>query len=350
MDVDAVSPPAAAAHDPHDSHPVAGPSTLFPVSPLFLLPPAPIAPPPLLTCSEDILQRFHLLPAYDKFVRPVPGPVPSDKSTNHPPNPDKGKGKEKEGDDNGEGVEDEVEKDWRRQNNYRYLIKGLPGSHSTKKDNFLGDKVNAPPKQHIDVVPFEFPLERNPFIVDGLGIPGWAGKFDEETSKEERRRRKEAKRQAKMAAVGLTQIDTSVAASTPAPATSTPTTATPVVQSAARARDNTPRPATPTNTTAPPRGVKREREPDEPSHPPMTGGRPANGVASSYSPPNANGATPAAVRPAQINGTMTHPVAATNGRAGVEGARPRPKKPRMDIQGQAREMLAPAQQPTPQGV
>jgi len=38
-------------------------------------------------------------------------------------------------------------------------------------------------------------------------------------------------------------------------------------------------------------------------------------------------------------------------KAGVPGVRPRPiKKQRMDIQGQARDVAAPVQQPTPQGV
>jgi len=45
------------------------------------------------------------------------------------------------------------------------------------------------------------------------------------------------------------------------------------------------------------------------------------------------------------------PKLTVNARAGTAGIRPRPtKKQKMDVQGQARDVTAPVQQPTPQGV
>jgi hypothetical protein len=89
-------------------------------------------PPAYLTSTQDLLARFQLLPAYDKYVRPYVAPV--DHGHDHPPTPgatDKGKGKEKEfamatPDDGQDGDEEDGGK--KKKNSYKHLIKGVPGA------------------------------------------------------------------------------------------------------------------------------------------------------------------------------------------------------------------------------
>ena len=97
-------------------------------------------PPVYFRSTQDLLATFHLLDAYDKYVRPS-----NDKEDNEPSSPtapsaaDKGKGKEKEvtgaspppqtpaadpdDDDLGGGKGDK-----KRKNTYKHLIKGAPGA------------------------------------------------------------------------------------------------------------------------------------------------------------------------------------------------------------------------------
>jgi hypothetical protein len=139
------------------------------VSPYSLHPPQSLAdnpntpaPPPSkqhLASTQDLLARFHLLPAYDRYVRPftLPGDdpalqqQPNDPQTPAPgpsvlaPSPatgsvDKGKGRERDSavatpaeadfadagdadDDDAPGAKGEKKK----KNTYKHLIKGIPG-------------------------------------------------------------------------------------------------------------------------------------------------------------------------------------------------------------------------------
>jgi hypothetical protein len=103
-------------------------------------PPAPI----YLTSTQDLLARFNLLPSYDKYVRPYITAAGHDHPPTPTPVPDiKGKGKEKEAvspaaaqspgddhdhdhDDDGDGPGGKGEK--KKKNNYKHLIKGVPGA------------------------------------------------------------------------------------------------------------------------------------------------------------------------------------------------------------------------------
>ncbi|KAI0049920.1 hypothetical protein FA95DRAFT_1488138 [Auriscalpium vulgare] len=350
MDIDL--DPSSSSH----TNAAAGPSTLPDIPPLFLLPPLPQRPPPLLDSTHDLISRFHLLPAYDKFVRPLIGP---DESSNHPPSPgpiptpvtasfDKGKGKERDPGTPGvpsaatpaaQADNDDDGKDGKKnKNTYRHLIKGMPGRHSTKKDDFLTNIVQVPPKQHIDITPFDLRTQRDAFSVSLEGLKGWsihALVLESSQAREDRKKRKELKRLAK--AQGLP-----IPPSLPTPTTATaqplaPSNPTPnphplhaptngAGAPAQRAGSSTPR-ASP----APARGVKRELAEDD-AH--------TNGLSTA---PVQNGAPG--------RGSISGPSGAgTAIKAGVAGVRPRPvKKQRVDVQGQARD-VHPLQQPTPQGV
>jgi len=87
----------------------------------------PSRPPPYFKSTEDLLSKFQLLSAYDSYVRPfLP---PEDMS------PDKGKGKQRDmspiPDPHSMHINDldDDELDRRKKkNNYKHLIKGIPGS------------------------------------------------------------------------------------------------------------------------------------------------------------------------------------------------------------------------------
>jgi len=106
---------------------------------------------------------------------------------------------------------------------------------------------------------------------------------------------------------------------------------------------------TPTNVDQ--RGKKREREDGN-----VVG---MNGLVNGVAPPH-TGVLPTglvAQPPPQALTTNGYgngigpPKLTVNSRAGTAGIRPRPtKKQKMDVQGQARDVTAPVQQPTPQGV
>ena len=110
----------------------------------------PAAPPQAyrahLSSTQDLLARFDLLPAYDKYVRPFTtstetgldqmGSPPSTKLNGNGAM-DKGKGREVVDTpntpglpDGGDGDDDEGmggKGDKKKKNNYKYLLKGIPG-------------------------------------------------------------------------------------------------------------------------------------------------------------------------------------------------------------------------------
>ena len=111
--------------------------------------PPPLAsppPPPLLESTQDLISRFHLLTAYDKFVRPFISQEHDPHASHHlpttpavAPSSDKGKGKER---DPGTPTiasaatpgthhdpdDDEGRDGKKKKNTYRHLIRGIPGA------------------------------------------------------------------------------------------------------------------------------------------------------------------------------------------------------------------------------
>ncbi|RDB26264.1 putative membrane protein C14C4.07 [Hypsizygus marmoreus] len=207
---------------------VAGPSNSRPSPPpssphtpqLFLPPPGqPDTHPTYLSSTQDLLARFYLLPAYDKYVRPfaAPGETGLDQLASIPLTPgttgglDKGKGKEVVGTpgtpgvhDAGDGDDEEGGKgDKKKRNNYKHLIKGIPGKHSMKKDDYLSTMMQVPPKQRIHITPFDTKTQREAFTVSLEGLKGWnpnALVLESAQAREDRKRRKETKRLQKLQA------------------------------------------------------------------------------------------------------------------------------------------------------
>jgi hypothetical protein len=104
-------------------------------------------PPRLLESTQDLISRFHLLTAYDKFVRPFITQEHDPNTAQLPTTPavpslsDKGKGKERDpgtptvasaatpGTHN-DPDDDEGRDGKKKKNTYRHLIKGVPGTQS----------------------------------------------------------------------------------------------------------------------------------------------------------------------------------------------------------------------------
>ncbi|KII85018.1 hypothetical protein PLICRDRAFT_31856 [Plicaturopsis crispa FD-325 SS-3] len=341
----------------------AGPSTL---PELFLPPQPPPRPAPQLTSTQDLLARFHLLPAYDKYVRPAYANNDDDPPLS-PASPS-AKGKERELTPMGDDEKGEKKKN---KNSYKHLIKGIPGKHSMKKDDFLTVAMAVPPKERLRIAPFDLRTQREAFSVSLEGLKGWntnALVLESAQAREDRKKRKELK---KLAKAQSQQPSTPASAPTPGslpqpangkprppvintasaaptrvgtPRTATPRTATPVVTPMQRtgtpvalpASANTPQQPPPLSQAQPPgqgpgkKGKKRDREREE------------NGASG-----NSNASLVASVGQAEPG--QARPVIA-NAKAGTAGIRPRPlKKQRMDSQGQARDILPVQQQPTPQG-
>ncbi|KAH9995788.1 hypothetical protein BJV77DRAFT_1059622 [Russula vinacea] len=312
-------PPSPSTQQSPHHNAIAGPSSIPLNSSLFLLEPASLPPPPLLESTHDLISRFHLLTAYDKFVRPFgkgkerdPG-TPTVASaatpgTHHDPDDDEGRDGKK------------------KKNTYRHLIRGIPGKHSIKKDDFLTTIVQVPPKQHIPIASFDPRTQNEAFTVSLEGLKGWnihALVPESTQAREDRKKRKELKKLAKAQGSAVP-----LSVGTPLP--STPTAPTPTQPPAQPPRTSTPIPVS--------RGVKREFEDNVLAQLNTQGQGPGSVTASS-----SDGVSPTL-------GQMQKPGTA---KAGVPGARPRPvKKQRVDMQGQARDMhpLPPIQQPTPQGV
>jgi len=150
----------------------------------------PSRPPPYFKSTEDLLSKFQLLSAYDSYVRPF---LPPDDMS-----PDKGKGKQRDMSPIPQphsvhiNDQDDDELDRRKtKNSYKHLIKGIPGSmtlciqfqpallltrptgkHSTKKDDFLTTIMQVPPKQRINIVPFDSVTQRDAFSVGLDGLKG----------------------------------------------------------------------------------------------------------------------------------------------------------------------------------
>ncbi|KAI0346311.1 hypothetical protein BDW22DRAFT_741409 [Trametopsis cervina] len=181
-------------HPLQPTNSLAGPSTIAdqPLIPTVYLPP-PLERPkprPYFDSTQDLLARFQLLSAYDKYVRPYSLPVgvagTSQELVTAPT--DKGKGKEKEvlprevaspaaaqtpgagidGDD--EEAQGKGEKKWK--SSYKHLIKGVPGKHSMKKDDYLMTMMQVPPKQRIAITPFDVRTQRDAFSVSLEGLKG----------------------------------------------------------------------------------------------------------------------------------------------------------------------------------
>ncbi|OSC98522.1 hypothetical protein PYCCODRAFT_1375128 [Trametes coccinea BRFM310] len=223
------------------SNAVAGPSTLPDVPPLYLPPsgryvrhaeslstladslpsPGPSHRRTYFTSTQDLLSRFQLLPSYDRYVRPFAPPVGSIPQATASSATDRGKGKEKEipsrdvaasspaahtpgaGQD---GDDDEGGRGEKKYKNYRHLIKGLPGKHSMKKDDYLTTLMQIPPKQKAAITPFDLRTQREAFSVSLEGLKGWnihALVAESSQAREDRKRR--LKKLAKAQAQGVPQ-------------------------------------------------------------------------------------------------------------------------------------------------
>jgi len=398
---------------------VAGPSNLRtspspPSSPqLFLPPPAPPKThPALLSSTQDLLARFSLLSAYDKYVRPFAAPGETGLDQTGPVSaftgahgvPDKGKGKEIEGTpgssgvaDGGDGDDDETtgKGEKKTKNAYKHLIKGVPGKHSMKKDDYLTTIMQVPPKQRATITPFDSKTQREAFTVSLEGLKGWnpnALVLESAQAREDRKKRKELKRLAKIQHAQAANpqpvqapIPTSATTSTfhRAPGTQRPESTAPGPISGPGSAMHRPG----SSSTLPKQSSVPVSIPDsalprpssmKPAIPPVqVPGRVGTPLRS------AGTATPTSA----VQGGFPHPidqekrgkkrerddvgsaadgvngVGAVNGgvnintqkpilsaKAGMTGIRPRPmKKLRMDIQGQSRDVTV-VQQPTPQGV
>lgn len=105
-------------------------------------------PRPYFDSTQDLLSRFQLLSAYDKYVRPYSLPVDAGdgNASSSLSVGDKGKGKEKEviprdvaspaaqtpgagGDGDDEEQQGKGEKKWKT--SYKHMIKGIPGALDT---------------------------------------------------------------------------------------------------------------------------------------------------------------------------------------------------------------------------
>ncbi|KAF6759958.1 hypothetical protein DFP72DRAFT_805918 [Ephemerocybe angulata] len=206
--------PGSSSSPPH--HPA-------PSAPLgfFLPPPAPPPPKQYLASTQDLLARFHLLSAYDRYVRP--SVLPGNDATSGVgagtllAGGDKGKGKEVEMDGGdgghtgsevlpraGDGEEEEgpgVKGEKKMKNSYKHLIKGLPGKHPMKKDDYLTNIMLVPPKQRMRINYFDAHTQEEAFAVSPEGLKQWnpsALVLESAQAKEDRRKRKELKRLAKL--------------------------------------------------------------------------------------------------------------------------------------------------------
>ncbi|KAI0364324.1 hypothetical protein BV20DRAFT_956443 [Pilatotrama ljubarskyi] len=396
MDIDEQHPPH---RSPQHTNALAGPSTMPEMPPLYLPPPGPQQPRPYFTSTEDLLTRFQLLPSYDKYVRPFASPAGSIPQATTSSATEKGKGKEKEipprdvaasspaahtpgaGHD---GDEEEGGKGEKKFKNYRHLIKGIPGKHSMKKDDYLTTLMQIPPKQKIPITPFDLRTQRDAFSVSLEGLKGWnihALVAESSQAREDRKRRKELKRMAKAQAQGLSQPVAGAAPNTPSALPASPA-AIPVSTPAGPPPQSTPRPGVPKPPPAhqqPPQsrgrtpvGIGTPRSVSTPGPgvgvPPPAVAAPQHGVAAQVPPTSYAQAEQAPPHPMrgvkrereystdgglQVNGNVPPVVQYQDGprpqvkgaKAGNAGVRPRPqKKQRLDVNGHSQ---VPIQQPTP---
>ncbi|KAG1895358.1 uncharacterized protein F5891DRAFT_1130642 [Suillus fuscotomentosus] len=327
---------------------VAGPSTITQDYNFVFLPPPAAHPPPrtFLASTQDILGRFNLHPAYDKHVRPsIPSQMPLSHASVPPLTP-------------GALLPDSDDK--MKKNSYRFLIKSVPGKHSMKKDDYLTTMMQVPPKQRIPITEFDERTQREAFTVSAEGLKGWnVGTLVVESAqaKEDRRKRKELKKLARAQAQGLVPGGIPGAPGTlPPPQVAPSNPSQPSAQQPPAASQVQPihsKPHAPAVTIPPPTASTRTTTP--------TSAAPRSAVQSSAASQRIDTSALGGMRGKKReleDGPALPPNPSVNGasmsigvagvRAGSNGVRPRPvKRPRMDIQGQAREM--PMQQPTPQG-
>ncbi|KIL67626.1 hypothetical protein M378DRAFT_268788 [Amanita muscaria Koide BX008] len=250
--------------------------------------PTPGPPPPqtLLASTQDLLSRFKLLDAYDKYVKNV---TPTDEPSSglsramatdqHStqgsiasvagavPNGfgsvDKGKGKEvmvdspsgagmpgKGGSSIATEADDDAKAEKKKKNTYKHLIKGIPGKHSMKKDDYLSTMMLVPPKQRIPISKFDARTQRDAFTVSLEGLKGWniyALVEESPQAKEDRKKRKELRRLAKAQAAAFAAVQQTGSATQEQPAhSSMPTTGQSRPHTAGGTSSNntgTPRPA-----------------------------------------------------------------------------------------------------------
>ncbi|PPR00786.1 hypothetical protein CVT24_000751 [Panaeolus cyanescens] len=262
------------------------------------------APPPPkqhLASTQDLISRFRLLPAYDKYVRPFApvvsgtgavgnqGATPNEHlghtasslgpgAVNSPGvlgvgSPaagmlDKGKGREVPlgmgmgmgmggmpgtappagtggdvdqlgKDDGGDGDDDDGpggKGEKKKKNSYKHLIKGIPGKHSLKKDDYLTTMMLVPPKQRVRITHFDAKTQQEAFNVTLEGLKGVRPHFlscwninalvlESAQAREDRKKRKELKKLAKLQAQGVLPPGTAIP--TGGASTSTPTSTAP---------------------------------------------------------------------------------------------------------------------------
>ncbi|KAJ3714222.1 hypothetical protein EV361DRAFT_909740 [Lentinula raphanica] len=250
-------------------------------SQLFLPPPGPSQLPAYIKSTQDLLGQFHLHDAYDKYVRPFiasseDSAIPNDRNgsitSSSLPNAgqtgslgisDKGKGKEvvppqmvqtpaadgqDADDDDGPGGKGEKKK----KNSYKHLIKGVPGKHSMKKDDYLTNLMSAPPKQRVRISEFDSRTQRDAFTVSLEGLKGWnpsALVLESAQAREDRKKRKELKRLAKAQIQAQSQASTQQ----PSPAASTPIQAPIPTSATSSSFPNTTSAPRPSNVSSTPR-------------------------------------------------------------------------------------------------
>lgn len=405
-----------------------------PQPPLLFLPPP--VPPPLrqhLHSTQDLLERFQLLPAYDKYVRPsavsgsdagFDGADPTTPAPVTPGGVDKGKGRDVSGSggvdhsledtglgDGGDGDDDDGpggKGEKKKKNSYKHLIKGVPGKHSMKKDDYLTTTMLVPPKQRFQITPFDARTQRESFTVSPEGLKGWninALVLESAQAREDRKKRKELKRLAKAQQAGALALS---------PGTPPPPTQVPIPTSATGSTFRpTDAPTPRTGGTSTPRSALASGSPRPGSHVLKSGStNPKSGSTvdprpvprpgstapvSALPPPTARPnlppvqvptarvgtplrtATPTSAHPidqrgkkrerddsngvgvnglpingvskgngvgaASVNGNGTASNTVVNAKPGTGTIRPRPiKKQRMDMQGQARDVATPVQQ------
>ncbi|KAF9496741.1 hypothetical protein BDN71DRAFT_1388786, partial [Pleurotus eryngii] len=185
-----------------------------------------------LRCTQDLLGRFQLHSAYDKYVRAFAAPHDTTSDALNSASGgalDKGKGRERDplattpatgatpGPDAHDGDDDDAggsKADKKKKNNYKHLIKDIPGKHSMKKDDYLSTMIQIPPKQHIRIAPFDQRTQRDAFTVSLEGLKGWNPSAliqESAQAREDRKKRKELKRLAK-AHLGVPPVASAVSA------------------------------------------------------------------------------------------------------------------------------------------
>ncbi|KAF5391672.1 hypothetical protein D9757_002379 [Collybiopsis confluens] len=262
---------------PHPDSPsrhIAVPDSHFEPISLFLPPTEGHPPfPAYIQSTQDLLGQFHLHEAYDTYVRPFVNtpqdPAAANAIATSPTTSgangagvDKGKGKEivppsiaqtpaqdAQDPDDDEGGKGEKKK----KNSYKHLIKGVPGKHSMKKDDYLTTLIQVPPKQRVRISEFDSRTQRDAFTVSLEGLKGWnpsALVLASAQAREDKKKRRELKRLAKAQITAQSQAPTQQSS----PAASTPIQA-PVPTSAASSSfsPSAPTPARPSAVSSTPK-------------------------------------------------------------------------------------------------